>query len=173
MAQTTEIGALCFARKPAVTGSTLIKPIFFAIGWPNEPINSAWNPTRPIGQGVVNSEENSLQTIDASMVDSFRAISSGKMIFGAFSQYFEARFWSFFFVGVSSLKQCNQKLQIQILRFSNKKSHLLSPSQCFDTFPVAELRRVREIEREREKERERKTERQRGREREIERNRER
>ena len=35
-------------------------------------------------------------------------------------------------------------------------THLLSPSQCFDTFPVAELQREREIQRERDRERERK-----------------
>jgi len=94
------------------------------------------------------------------------------MIFGAFSQYFEARFWRVFFVGVSSLKPCNQKFQFQILFFfSKKKSPLLSPPHCFDTFPVAELRRERDTEREREREREK--ERAREGEREIARDRER
>ena len=84
------------------------------------------------------------------------------MIFGAFLQYFEARFWCVFFVGVS----------LQILRcFSKKQSYLLSPPHCFDTFPVAELRRERYRERHRERERKRARERERERKRETERDR--
>jgi hypothetical protein len=55
--------------------------------------------------------------------------------------------------------------------FSKTKSHLLSPPHCFDTFPVAELRRERDTERdtEREKEKERAREGDREKERDRER----
>jgi hypothetical protein len=92
------------------------------------------------------------------------------MIFGAFPQYFEARFWRVFFVGVSSLKPCNQIFQIQILRFfSTNKIPPPLPSTMLRHLPC---RRAAEIERYRERHSERERESARGRQRERERQRE-
>ena len=84
------------------------------------------------------------------------------MMVWAFSQYFEARFWRVFFVGVSSLKLCNQKFQIQILRFFSKKENpTSSPLHTASTPSLSPRCGERELQRERQREREKKRERER------------